>query len=417
MTWRLYSRVARLSRTAFAQRLEWQFPYPRRQFQSLAVEPTIGPFPGPAVSTDPCIEPTTASHTLDIDDDMAQIKAEVVQLQQLLGLVPPTKNKPVKDVTFICIDCEAFEHNQKKITEIGSSLFKFFSSRALLTFLGIATLDSRAIKDVDPGENGESWFKLMNHLHLRPIEYKKLVNKKFIKGCPEDFDFGTSTFITLRHASEILNNIFRDPSRIHEACDPDVEIADTDTEIILVGHDLRNDTEYMKRLRFTPQHVVGSLDTQVLARPSKKQGPGLKALLAALSIDAKHLHNAGNDAAYTLQALVALAVQQHRRPGDLTKTLVAARAQRDAERLAQKEKQMAAAEAARHAKELAGPEIHDKGHQTSLERPPVVAEEKKRPEAKALAHPAEEPAGPKTHDQEHQARLKRLKASQQTPSM
>jgi hypothetical protein len=36
-----------------------------------------------------------------------------------LGLVE--SKHPVKDVFFVCIDCEAFEHDQTKITEIGIS--------------------------------------------------------------------------------------------------------------------------------------------------------------------------------------------------------------------------------------------------------------------------------------------------------
>ncbi|KAM0723441.1 hypothetical protein Q7P37_000427 [Cladosporium fusiforme] len=318
MSWRLFERVARFSPRA--SRPEWQFPLARRAFQSTAIDPTID-----------LVRYTSGYNTvaeLELQDleEMAQAKAEVVQLQQLLGLVPPAKNKPVKDVIFVSIDCEAFEHDQNKITEIGVSI-----------------LDSRSIKDVDPGDNGEPWFKLMKHLHLRPNEYKKLVNKRFIKGCPDNFEFGTSTAMKLRDAGKILDRIFLDPNRLHEACDFGTQIPETDIEIMLVGHDLRNDTEYMKRLKFTPKRVVGSLDTQKLARISKRQSPGLQKLLTALSIDAKYLHNAGNDAAYTLQALVGLAVQEHRRPGDLERALIAENARRDAERFGLRAEQAAAA--------------------------------------------------------------------------
>lgn len=68
---------------------------------------------------------------------MAAIKTEVLQLQKLLGLVPPDDNQTLslkelkglvpskrgflKDVVFVCIDCEAHEFAQSKITEIGLS--------------------------------------------------------------------------------------------------------------------------------------------------------------------------------------------------------------------------------------------------------------------------------------------------------
>jgi FKBP-type peptidyl-prolyl cis-trans isomerase (trigger factor) len=55
----------------------------------------------------------------EIDDAMAH--QELSQLQQFLGLVTPKDGKPVQDVTFVSIDCEAFEFDHNKITEIGKS--------------------------------------------------------------------------------------------------------------------------------------------------------------------------------------------------------------------------------------------------------------------------------------------------------
>lgn len=49
--------------------------------------------------------------------DAAMAQQELLKLQQQLGLVE--SNKLVKDVVFVCIDCEAYEHDQTKITEIG----------------------------------------------------------------------------------------------------------------------------------------------------------------------------------------------------------------------------------------------------------------------------------------------------------
>lgn len=202
----------------------------------------------------------------------------------------------------------------------------------------MSVLDSRAVKGVDPGEDGKPWFELMRHIHLRPIEYEKLVNRKFIKGCPTKFNFGKGTMIKLEDASWILSRILKDPSRIKEACDLTAEFEDACPSIILVGHGLQNDTEYMQRLNFTPSRVAGQVDTQKLARISKSQPPGLTKLLSALSIDAKNLHNAGNDAAYTLQALVGLAVQEHHQPGAVVRKLIAEKVERDAAKAAEKAK-------------------------------------------------------------------------------
>jgi len=216
--------------------------------------------------------------------------------------------------------------------------------------IGISILDSRSIKDVDPGSDGRPWFDLMKHVHLRPVEYKKHVNKTFIKGCPDAFNFGTSDSIKLEDTGRIMTRIFSNPTRILEACDFSNEILDVEPAIILVGHALNNDKAYMKLLNFSPKHVSGQIDTQKLARISKAQPPGLTKLLSALSIDAKNLHNAGNDAAYTLQALIGVAVQEHRHPGGVVKTLKTEKLVRDAAKTARKAKAAENADQAKHAK-------------------------------------------------------------------
>jgi hypothetical protein len=201
---------------------------------------------------------------------------------------------------------------------------------------GVSVLDSRSLKNVDPGEDGKPWFNLMKHLHLRPIEHKKLINRRFVKGCPDHFGFGESVFVKLGDAGRIIDRVFSDPSRIHEACNFDSEISDVTPSIMLIGHDLKNDTEYLKKINFTPKHVAGKIDTQHLARISKKSPPGLSKLLKALLIDAKHLHNAGNDAAYTLQALIGVAVQEFREPGNIVKRLIAEKEILDAAKAAKR---------------------------------------------------------------------------------
>lgn len=62
-----------------------------------------------------------AQHTWSAEAEEINIMAqqELIQLQKLLGLVE--SKHPVKDVFFVCIDCEAWEHDQTKITEIGLS--------------------------------------------------------------------------------------------------------------------------------------------------------------------------------------------------------------------------------------------------------------------------------------------------------
>lgn len=226
-------------------------------------------------------------------------------LQRYLSLTPQITTNDDKatkrakaaaddDVVFLSIDLEAYEFAQDKITEIG-----------------VATLDTRELAGVEPGAKAGSWLSKIRTRHLRIREYKKLVNKRWIKGCPDKFNFGVSEFIQLNQARKILTGIFNDPA----AQDPSPV---QKRNIVLVGHGLKNDTDYLKSLQFSPNaggNVVRSLDTQVLAGSNKKMTVGLERLLRALDIEPLNLHNAGNDAAYTLQALVMMAVQQTASPG------------------------------------------------------------------------------------------------------
>lgn len=178
----------------------------------------------------------------------------------------------------------------------------------------------------------------MKHLHLRPIEYKKLVNRKFVRGRPESFEFGESRFVKLKDTAKIMSRVFNDPARIHKVCDLGIVIENTKRKIVLVGHGLANEHAYMKRLGFSPENVVDNLDTQRVASLKKSHTPGLSRLLSALSMDATNHHNAGNDAAYTLQALVALAVKDHHDPGCVTRALIAEQAEREGKKMAEKMK-------------------------------------------------------------------------------
>lgn len=125
---------------------------------------------------------------------------ELIRAQQYLGLlaadeetmlpeianlsisaVDPAKPAPhpfASEPIFIAIDVEAYEREPKPVTEIG-----------------VATLDTRDLSDVASGTNGEAWQGAIRARHFRIAEYKHLVNKDFVNGCPEHFEFGRSEMI------------------------------------------------------------------------------------------------------------------------------------------------------------------------------------------------------------------------------
>lgn len=84
-------------------------------------------------------------------------------------------------------------------------------------------------------------------------------------------------------------------------------------ELVFVGHDFKNDMQYLARLGIDIkklQHRPEPADTQAMhqAWREKTQGYGLRHVLNDVGIVSKDLHNAGNDAAYTLRAMVAIAI-------------------------------------------------------------------------------------------------------------
>lgn len=81
----------------------------------------------------------------------------------------------IKDssVRFVCVDIEAYERNNKLVTEVG-----------------LAILDTEDIMDIPPGNDGENWFSQIKTFHFRINEYSHLVNSEFVAGCPYAFNFG-----------------------------------------------------------------------------------------------------------------------------------------------------------------------------------------------------------------------------------
>jgi hypothetical protein len=102
-------------------------------------------------------------------------------------------------------------------------------------------------------------------------------------------------------------------------------------KVLLVGHDIRHEIRILKQLKFGFSHfdITGSLDTfriaqQVLPYFSLSLGE----LLTELQCPRNWLHNGGNDAHYTLRALLLLAERScfgHVGINNLSRAVAAAR--------------------------------------------------------------------------------------------
>lgn len=237
--------------------------------------------------------------------NLSTAQAELTALHQILGLTPsPALREDYKDAVLICIDCEAFERDQRKVTE-----------------LGVAVLDTRDLRGVTSGENGEEWVAKMKYAHFRPAEYARLVNRKFVKGCEDRFAFGDSTWIRLADAKTVLERIFQAPERLGEVANFASEFGKKGGKgrnVVFVAHGISNDDAYLGALGFqlkNAKNVVRQVDSQRVAGGTKKNSMGLKRLLQHLGIKNQGLHNAGNDAAYTLKAVIMMAVKEYKQPG------------------------------------------------------------------------------------------------------
>ncbi|TVY47590.1 Uncharacterized protein LOCC1_G002330 [Lachnellula occidentalis] len=196
-------------------------------------------------------------------------------------------------VVFVCVDIEAYERNNNLITEIG-----------------IATLDTDDLAGVVPGEGGANWMKLIRARHFRITEHKHLNNTEFVSGCADRFEHGTSEFISLKDAPRIVASCFKHP---FSKPGDDTE-AEEKRSIILVGHDLNQDINYLKKLGYDVYNLSNLLECVDTANMwkymTRHNNPRkLAMILAELRLIGWNLHNAGNDAVYTLWAMLGISVK------------------------------------------------------------------------------------------------------------
>lgn len=147
------------------------------------------------------------------------------------------------------------------------------------------------------------------------------MNGDFVAGNAADFRFGESEFIHLADAPTVLATCFRFPfsapedhaQRVLEGTNEEDKRA-----IVLVGHDFSNDIRYMRNLGYDVTNLSSLskhapiLDTQGMYRVMKgdKDPAKLAKLLEEIDVMPWGLHNAGNDARYTMEALIGIVVDK-----------------------------------------------------------------------------------------------------------
>ncbi|CAI7580420.1 unnamed protein product [Penicillium glandicola] len=184
-----------------------------------------------------------------------------------------------------------------------------------LTEVGISTLDMMDLEGVVPGDYGQMWLSQVRSRHLRVKEYRHWVNQYPI-GCPDKFRFGSSELIPSAEIANVVDATFRPPFMVPLEGEKIAPHKNQKRTVILVGLDLYGDIAHLQRagsqvfinLNETSSVIRETIDVAQLYRVAagEDQGPGLRTLLGFLNILGLDLHNAGNDAYYTLHALVRL---------------------------------------------------------------------------------------------------------------
>ncbi|KAI1427024.1 hypothetical protein F5Y12DRAFT_793337 [Xylaria sp. FL1777] len=194
--------------------------------------------------------------------------------------------KARESVRFICVDVEAYEKDMRLVTEIG-----------------LAIVDTEDLIGICPGERGEYWFSLVQAYHFRIQERYYMVNSKYVQGCPEAFNFGKSQMVSIKDINKVVGKIIGD------------EESEDQRPVILVGHDIEQDLKYLTTIGYNPwciPLIVDEVDTKAMFQRMERNvsGRSLAVMCAELGIPGDNYHNAGNDAVYTLRAMITMAIKR-----------------------------------------------------------------------------------------------------------
>ncbi|KAF8621635.1 hypothetical protein AX15_007653 [Amanita polypyramis BW_CC] len=187
-----------------------------------------------------------------------------------------------KNGVWCAIDFEAWEFDHEVITECGWRLVRW----------------------EDGGEVGE-----MNHLIVK--EHEKYLNRKYVPDYRYDYGFGTSEIVQKSVFKKKICDLI---SSLHRY-----------GPVFLVFHDNKQDIKYLQSPSITaplsdmvyilpdsvPKEGIFVVDTSDLYAGLEGSSSGNKKSLdricKQMQVPTKHLHNAGNDAYYTLEILKSMA--------------------------------------------------------------------------------------------------------------
>ena len=317
--------------------------------------------------------------------------------QRYFGLRPRSGRVPEPDPGLSWAEQEAFikEHEKKAdivldpldVTKLAPFPFEeepiiisidiesYERAHSLITEIGISTLDTLDLASIAPGDGASNWMEHIRSRHFRIKGREHLINKDFVTGHPDEFQFGDSEFVSLANAGTAIDSCFEWPFSVQyrhdgrlkdiandwnapavatggdahaavtaynrrstsygNSSDPTTaQLGPRKRTILLLGHDLGTDLSYLATLGSrtfsaprppvypqphidpadidNPVHsILEALDTatlyKVLTRESQTRS--LTSVMGDLGRTAWYAHCGGNDARYTLEALVGMVIK------------------------------------------------------------------------------------------------------------
>ncbi|KAK6465996.1 hypothetical protein DFJ63DRAFT_38774 [Scheffersomyces coipomensis] len=200
---------------------------------------------------------------------------EVASLQELkrcMEIVYLNK-KPL-----IAIDFEAYERSLKKVTEIGIVIY-------------------------DPDLSKGSIFPIIKTFHIIIAEHIELVNGRYVPDSKDKYIGGLSNVLSLSDSKIFMEQI--------------IEKYINQREGAFVGHNIGGDIRWLQGMGIQIREDIEIVDTFKLYQISRSIGGTLKGILKLIDLPHGVLHNAANDAYYTLLAAIAYCDPNMRNHKDL----------------------------------------------------------------------------------------------------
>lgn len=166
----------------------------------------------------------------------------------------------------VAVDVEAWERNPKKITEIGLAVY-------------------------DPDHQYHLIMPRVKTLHILVKENKNMTNGRWVPNNKLRFNGGVSYEMTTSQLKGLLNEILTHYLNTRNG--------------VLVGHNIGGDIQWLSSHGVKLVENIDTVDTFKVHRLSGRTGGTLRGLLRRVGIPHLNLHNAANDAYYTLLAAMS----------------------------------------------------------------------------------------------------------------